>query len=412
MRPPRITGVRTFLMQAGPPGVSGWTPDVRESVTAGTRNWLFVKVDTDAAGITGVGEGSGWPRVVEAAVRDLAHVVVGEDAFDTERMWQRMHVAVMGHGVSGVVAQGAIGAIDMALWDIKGKALGVPVWQLLGGRVRDRVRAYAHASTPEQAQAAVAKGYTAVKTGGVRNPVEKAHAIRAAVGDAVDLLVDLHGPPWLTTPDAAAIIKALAPLAPLFVEEPLAPEDLEGYRRLRRMVDVPLAAGERHGGLHGISALLLEGLVDVAQPDAGRAGGLTGLRKIAALAEARFATVAPHAGSLGPVAEFAALHLLAAIPNALILERMDPDWPGRGLAVTASPVLEGGHLLVPDAPGLGVDIDEGFVAAHPSERNVGLPSGGWPEGTEGATLYSQPRHPRRPMLGTGDAGGAPPRDGT
>ena len=91
---------------------------------------------------------------------------------------------------------------------------------------------------------------------------------------------------------------------------------------------------------------------------------------------------------------------------------MDPDWHGRGLAVTAQPVLEGGHLLVPDAPGLGIDIDEGFVAAHPSERNVGLPSGGWPEGTEGATLYSQPRHPRRPMLGGGDAAGATPGDGT
>jgi galactonate dehydratase len=269
------------------------------------------------------------------------------------------------------------------------------------------VRAYAHASTPEQARAAVARGYTAVKTGGVRDPVEKAHAIRDAVGDAVDLLVDLHGPPWLTVPDAAAIAKALAPLAPLFVEEPLAPEDLEGYRRLRRMVDVPLAAGERHGGLHGVAPLLLEGLVDVAQPDAGRAGGLTGLRKIAALAEARFATVAPHAGSLGPVAEFAALHLLAAIPNALILERMDPDWPGRSRAVTVQPVLEGGELLVPDAPGLGVDIDEEFVAAHPSTRNVGLPAGGWPNGTDGATLYSQPRHPRRPMLGKGDAGRSP-----
>jgi galactonate dehydratase len=386
-------------MQAGPPGVSGWTPDVRESVTAGTRNWLFVKVDTDAAGITGVGEGSGWPRVVEAAVRDLAPVVVGEDAFDTERLWQRMHVAVMGHGVSGVV----------------GRVPSAPsTWR--SGTSRERRSACrsgscwaggcgtACAPTPTPARPSRRgppwrRGYTAVKTGGVRDPVEKAHAIRDTVGDAVDLLVDLHGPPWLTVPDAAAITKALAPLAPLFVEEPLAPEDLEGYRRLRRMVDVPLAAGERHGGLHGISALLLEGLVDVAQPDAGRAGGLTGLRKIAALAEARFATVAPHAGSLGPVAEFAALHLLAAIPNALILERMDPDWPGRARAVTAQPALEGGHLLVPDAPGLGVDIDEEFVAAHPSTRNVGLASGGWPAGTEGATLYSQPRHPRRPMLG-------------
>ncbi|WP_270938191.1 mandelate racemase/muconate lactonizing enzyme family protein [Falsiroseomonas oryzae] len=390
---PRITAIRTHLMQAGPLGVSGWTADVKNSITTGTRNWLFVTVETDA-GIAGLGEGSGWPRVVEAAVRDLSHVLVGEDAFAIERLWQRMHVAIMGHGMSGVVGQGAIGAIDMALWDIKARALGVPAWQMLGGKVRDRVRAYAHAATPDQARAAVARGYTAIKTGGVANPVEKAAAIRDAVGEEVDLMVDLHGPPWLTAPDAIAICRALEPLHPLFVEEPLAPEDLAGYRRLRDATDVPLAAGERHGGLHGLAPLLLEGLVDVVQPDTGRAGGLTGLRKIAALAEARFATVAPHAGSLGPVAEFAALHLLAAIPNALVLEKMDPDWPGRAQAVTRSPELHDGHLVVPDDPGLGVAIDEAFVAAHPSTRNVGLPRGGWPAGTEEAGLYSQPRHPR------------------
>jgi len=394
---PRITAIRTFLMQAGPLGVSGWTADVKNSIVSGTRNWLFVKVETDA-GITGLGEGSGWPRVVEAAVRDLAPIVIGQDAFATERLWQRLHVAIMGHGMSGVVGQGAIGAIDMALWDIEGKALGVPVWQLLGGQLRDRVRAYAHASTPEQARAAVARGYTALKTGGVKNPVEKATAIRDAVGDGIDVMIDLHGPPWLTAPDAIAVCKALAPLSPLFVEEPLAPEDIEGYRRLRGATDVPLAAGERHGGLFGLAPLLAEGLLDVVQPDAGRAGGITGLRKIATLAEARFATVAPHAGSLGPVAEFAAVHLLAAIPNALVLEKMDPDWDGRARTVTTGPVLADGHLRVPDAPGLGVDIDEAFVAAHPSQRNVGLPAGGWPEGTEAATLYAQPRHPRAPAL--------------
>ncbi|WP_376099051.1 mandelate racemase/muconate lactonizing enzyme family protein [Roseomonas sp. CCTCC AB2023176] len=396
---PRITGIRTFLMQAGPLGASAWG-EVKTSITTKTRNWLFVKVDTDA-GISGVGEGSGWPRVVRTAVEDMAHVVIGEDAFDIERLWQKMHVAMMGHGNSGVVGQGAIGAIDMALWDIKGKALGVPVWQLLGGRVRDRVRAYAHASTPEAARDAVARGYTAIKTGGVKNPVEKAHAIRDAVGADVDLMVDLHGPPWLQAADAIAYAKALEPLAPLFVEEPVAPEDIEGYRNFRRKVDVPLASGERHGGLWDIAPLFSEGLIDVAQPDTGRAGGITGLRKIATVAEARFCTIAPHAGSLGPVAEFASLHLLAAIPNALIQEKMDPDWPGRAQTVTAMPELRDGYLMVPDGPGLGVDIDEAFVTAHPSERNVGLPSGGWPAGTEGATLYAQPRHARQVALRTG-----------
>jgi galactonate dehydratase len=237
-----------------------------------------------------------------------------------------------------------------------------------------------------------------VKTGGVVDPVAKARAIREAVGPAVDLMVDLHGPPWLTLPDAVAVCRALAPLMPLFVEEPLPPENIEGYRQLRRAVDVPLAAGERHGGPHGVAPLLLEGLVDVVQPDTGRAAGLTGMRKIAALAEARFAMVAPHSGSLGPVAEFAAIHLLAAIPNALVLERMDPDWPGRAHTVTAQPEMRDGHVLVMDAPGIGVDIDEAFVAAHPSVRNVGLPAGGWPAGTEEATLYTQPRAARARLM--------------
>jgi galactonate dehydratase len=391
---PRITAIRTHLMQAGPLGVSGWAADVKNSITSGTRNWLFVTVETDA-GITGLGEGSGWPRVVEAAVNDLAHVLIGEDAFAIERLTQRLNVAMMGHGMSGVVGQGAIAALDTALWDIKGKALGVPVWQLLGGAMRDRIRCYTHASTPEQAKAALAKGYTAIKTGGVANPVAKARAIRDAIGPDADLMIDLHGPPWLSLPDAIAICDALAELRPLFVEEPLAPENIEGYRALRRATKVPLAGGERHGGFHGCAPLLLESLVDVIQPDSGRAGGLTGLRKVAILAEARFATVAPHSGSLGPVAEFAAIHLLAAIPNALVLERMDPDWPGRAETIRGGhPELHDGHVVLPTAPGLGVEIDEAFVAGNPSIRNVGLPSGGWPAGTEGATLYTQPRTPR------------------
>jgi galactonate dehydratase len=391
---PRITAIRTHLMQAGPLGVSGWAADVKNSITSGTRNWLFVTIETDA-GITGLGEGSGWPRVVETAVRDLAAVLIGENAFDIERITQRLNVAMMGHGMSGVVGQGAIAALDTALWDIKGKALGVPVWQLLGGATRDRIRCYTHASTPEQAKAALAKGYTAIKTGGVADPVAKARAIRDAIGPDADLMIDLHGPPWLSLPDAIVICDALAELRPLFVEEPLAPENIEGYRALRRATKAPLAAGERHGALHGCAPLLFENLVDVVQPDSGRAGGLTGLRKIAALAEARFATVAPHSGSLGPVAEFAAIHLLAAIPNALILERMDPDWPGRATTIRdGGPLFADGTVLLPTAPGLGVSIDEAFVAANPSLRNVGLPSGGWPAGTEGATLYAQPRAPR------------------
>lgn len=164
------------------------------------------------------------------------------------------------------------------------------------------------------------------------------------------------------------------------------------------MTSVPLAAGERHAGLFGLAPTLAAGLLDVVQPDAGRCSGITGLRKIAVVAEAHFATVAPHAGSLGPVAEMAALHVLAAIPNALVLEKMDPDWDGRRLTMAPASDVRGGFAMVPSGPGLGVEIDEVFVGRHPHQSNAGLASGQWPPGTSGATLYHQPRHPRAYLL--------------
>jgi galactonate dehydratase len=392
---PRITGIRTLLMQAGALKVTGWGDPQRS--TTRSRNWLFVQVETDA-GITGLGEGSGWPRVVEAAVRDLAPLLVGEPAFDIERLHQKLQVAMMGHGVTGTVGAGAIAALDTALWDIKGKALGVPVWQLLGGRLRERVRIYTHASTPAAAQAAVAAGITGIKTGGVADTLAKARAIRDAVGPAIDLMIDAHGPPWLTTADAAALCDGLAELSPLFVEEPVAPENLEGYRRLRAAARVPLAGGERLGSLWAFRPYLAEGLFDVVQPDMGRVG-ITVMRKLAALAEAGFATLAPHAGSLGPVAEVAALHVMAAVPNALIFERMEPDWEGRAHTIRPQPILEQGYLRVPDAPGLGVEIDADFVAAHPSVGNVAVAVGGYAPGTEAEHVYFQPRAGRAAWRG-------------
>jgi galactonate dehydratase len=180
----------------------------------------------------------------------------------------------------------------------------------------------------------------------------------------------------------------------LMLEEPVAPEDRAGWRRVRRKLDVPLGAGERLANLWGHAALLADGLVDVLQPDPGRAGGLTQLKKIAAAAESAFVSIAPHAGSLGPVAEYAAVHLMAAIPNALILERMEPDWEGRARTAFPPLPLEQGCLRVPDRPGLGVDIDEEFIATQPSLRNVAIPAGGWQPGTDLESLYVQPRRGR------------------
>ena len=396
----KITGIRTFLMQAGAPEPKHWASDTtwsqpaRSTASGDFRNWLFVKIDTDE-GITGVGECSGWPRVIETAVQDLRTILVGEDPTHIERLWQKMLAAIMGHGMLGTVGGGAMTGIDMALWDIKGKALDTPVWNLLGGKVRDRVRIYGHANTPEVALSLQRRGFTALKCGGVSDPVRKVASIRDAVGSDMDIMIDLHGPPWLTPADAARLARALEPYELAWIEDPIAPENLEGYRRIRDAAQVPLASGERMATIFGERELIERELVDVIQPDTGRAGGITQMKKIAAMAEAHHIMLAPHSGSLGPVAEYAALHLMAAIPNALMLERIEDDWEGRAKTVIPHPIQKDGFLSVPDAPGLGVDIDEEFVARHPSRGNVAMPvlqdSNSYAEGTRDEHAYVQTR---------------------
>jgi L-alanine-DL-glutamate epimerase-like enolase superfamily enzyme len=395
----KIERIQTFLMQAGAPEDRAWASD-KAGVQNSSRNWLFVKVVTDE-GVYGVGECSGWPRVIEAAVRDLAEVLVGEDPQHIEKLWQKMMVAQMAHGVTGVVGAGAMAGIDMALWDIKGKVLGAPVWSLLGGQVRDRIRIYSHASSPEVAVELKSRGIMAVKTGGVRDPLAKVAAIREAVGNDVDLMVDLHGPPWLPPKDAIALGRALEPYHLLFMEDPVAPENIEGMARVADAVAIPIAAGERLATIWGWRALIEREIVDVIQPDTGRAGGISQMKKLAGMAEAHHIMMAPHSGSLGPVAEFAALHLLAAIPNTLMLERIESDWAGRNEVISAPPVLENGHLIVPTVPGLGVDIDEAAVARYPSQRNVSIAAGGYEPGTEGEHVYVQMRLHRASYLSTG-----------
>ena len=385
-------------MRAGSPRETAWSAD---GLSMGaTRHWLFARVTVDS-GEHGVGEGSGWPKVVETAVKDLAPLLVGEDPRDIERLWGKMHLATMSHGMAGTVAGGAIGALEMALWDLKSKTLGVPLWDLLGGKTRARVPAYAHASSPESARAFRATGYRAFKAGNVKGVVEKVARLRDELGGDVDLMVDLHGPPWLTVPDAIKMGKALEPFNLAFMEEPLPPENIDGYARVRDAVRVPLAAGERHAGnLWSAAPLLKRGLVDVIQPDPGRCGGISQLRKIAALAESCFALVAPHSGTLGPVAEFAALHLMATIPNAMVMERFAEDCPARAEVVTASPELRDGALVVPDAPGLGVDIVPEEIAKHPPGRNAAPPSqASYAPGTESEYVYYQPRWGRAAAFG-------------
>ena len=392
----KITDIKTFLMMAG-------SPASKESTSWSKRNWCFVKVYTDE-GITGLGEGSGWPKVVETAINDLKPIVIGEDPMNIERIWQKMLVSTMGAGMTGTPGSGSMNAIDMALWDIKGKALNTPVWNLLGGKVRDRIRAYGHAKTPERALELKERGLTAVKTGGVHRTVEKVDAIRKAVGDEMDIMVDAHGPPWFTTKDAIIIGKALEPYKLLFYEDPVPPDNIEALQRVQDNVDIPIAAGERHSHIWGVRQLIEREIVDVVQPDTGRIGGISQMMKIAAMAEAHYITVAPHSGSLGPVAEYAAIHVLAAIPNALILERVHDDVPVRYEVTLPHIETINGHIEVPNRPGLGVDIDEDVVLAHPSKGNTSRPGsegdGDYESGTFDEHVYVQSRYRRQKTMGT------------
>ncbi|MXU64882.1 mandelate racemase/muconate lactonizing enzyme family protein [Oceanomicrobium pacificus] len=365
----KITSVDTYLMQVGPrpdsSGVLGADAGFR-----GSRNWLFVEITTDE-GLTGVGECSGWPRVVQTAVQDLAHVLIGQDPAHVDRIWNQLYRAMLGHGLTGTVGAGALTGIEMALWDIKGKALGAPVWQLLGGAIRDRIPVYGHASDETRAKALIDLGYKTIKTPftGIVD-LDRVGMLRDVIGPDIDLAVDAHGPSWMTAQDAILVGRELEQLDLLFFEDPVPPENLDMLARVRDAVSVPLAAGERVGTIYGLRPYIERDLVDVIQPDTGRAGGITQMRKIAAMAEPHGIMLAPHSGSLGPVAEFAALHVMATVPNILQLERMEFDWPGRYEVVTPVLQVEDGCLPIPTAPGLGVELIKEEIAKYPSSRNI------------------------------------------
>ncbi|MCD6504343.1 mandelate racemase/muconate lactonizing enzyme family protein [Candidatus Bathyarchaeota archaeon] len=351
-----VTDVKTFLVDAS----RKWRG----------RNWLFVKVYTDE-GVEGLGEASGWPSVVEKAIRDLKHVVIGENPFNIERIWQRMLLAFMGHGLTGVVGAGAMTGIEIALWDIVGKALKTPLYNLLGGKCREKVKVYGHAHSVKEALNLVDRGYKALKMG--LRSADKVGDIREAVGEEVDLCIDLHGPPWLTLSDAINLGKRLEKYNLLFIEDPVPPENLDGLAKVKSELEAPIAAGERWATVYGFRDLIEREVVDIIQPDMGRVGGITQLKKICGMAEAHFISVAPHDGSNGPVAEAAALHVCTSIPNFLILEHLADDLPLRQEVVTPIEVKDG-YMKAPSKPGLGVELDEEVaVKNRPREPNISMP---------------------------------------
>ena len=363
------------------------------------RNWVFVKVVTDQDGLFGWGEATlEWhTRAVVGAVQDVAELVVGEDPTRVEHLWQMMYRQHFWHG-HGIVRATAIAGIDLALWDILGKVCGVPCAKLWGGPVRDHVRTYCHLGGgrmedfyetatedarrfADLAREAVAAGFTAFKCMAVPptmpieglKPVRTAEAcvaaMREAVGDGIDLMVDCHARP--SPAMGLQFAKALEPYGLYFLEEPCWPESVDGLAAINRAVSTPIATGERVTNLAAFRDLFAARACEVCQVDITHCGGLSEARRIAALAEAHRVALAPH-NPQGPVSTAASLEFGFSQPSYVICETVHADVPWRQDVVREGFTVEPkGRLVRPNTrPGLGIEIDEAAVRKHPFEQEV------------------------------------------
>ena len=366
-------------------------------VNAQMRNWVFVKVETDQPGLRGWGEASlEWKtRAVVGAVEDFAPMILGEDPGRIEHLYQKMYRQSFFR--MGVIGMSAISGIEQALWDIRGKALGVPVYQLLGGAVRDKVRMYTHlgggdmkavyetqySADPQvfvdRALDVRSRGYNAVKVlitppteslnpiGAYRYAETMMAALREALGEDMDIMVDCHGRHF--PGNAIEFCRVLAPFRPYFVEEPVPPENVDALVEVRKASPVPIATGERLVTRFQFREIFEKRACHIIQPDLCHCGGLWEAKKIAAMAETYFMGVAPH-NPLGPVANAAALHFALSTPNFLIQEDMLSDVPWRWDVVKSSLKMENGYWLMTGDPGLGIEVDEVAAKKHPFQQEV------------------------------------------
>ncbi|AZO27745.1 galactonate dehydratase [Mesorhizobium sp. M1B.F.Ca.ET.045.04.1.1] len=364
-------------------------------VNADMRNWVFVRIETDQPGLYGWGEATlEWKtQAVVGAVNDLAPLLVGRDPRDIEQAVRILKKHSFWR--LGVIGMSAVSGIELALWDIFGKWLDQPVWRLLGGKVRDRVKVYTHLGLGDmravyetldaeplvqRASEVVARGYRALKA--VFIPYSHYHAplvevdkvgrlmeaLRKAVGPEVEIMVDFHGRP-ASAATALAYIDALAPHRPMFIEEPLPPGETGALAQLAAKSRVPIATGERLVDRPEFDDLFRARAVDIVQPDICHCGGLLEAKKIAAMAEAVSVGVAPH-NPLGPIAGAAALHFAVSTPNHLIQEEMVGAVPWYFEVVKGPIRMADGCWQVPDAPGLGVEVDEAVADRHPYRPEV------------------------------------------
>jgi galactonate dehydratase len=340
--------------------------------------WLFLKITTDD-GTYGWGEPivEGKAATVKACVEEMSEFLIGKDAGHIEDLFQTLYRGGFYRG--GPILTSAISGIEQALWDIRGKRFGVPVFELLGGPVRDKMRVYAWiggddpADVARHAKERVSEGYTAMKmnAGGalewidspdkVADAAARLAAARDAVGPRIGIGIDFHG--RVHKGMAKALIKALEPYSPMFIEEPVLSENIEAFAELGRLTTVPIATGERLYTRWGFKELLARGGVDILQPDLSHAGGIWECRKIAAMAEAYDVAIAPHC-PLGPIALASSLQLDFCTPNAFIQEQSLGIHYNQGsdlLDYLTNPGIfqyHDGYVERPTAPGLGIEINE------------------------------------------------------
>ena len=378
--------------------------NIKTFIVDGQRmNWVIVKIETDA-GVHGVGDATVERRelAVVGVIESLKQYLIGKDPFAVEH-----HITTMNtqsYWRTGVINRSALSGVEAALLDIKGKALGVPVYELLGGKTRDRIPAYANNWAPRQKipgaetlDKAVRKplelGFKAVKWDpfGVawqqmhrteRNKTLKEVAdVRRIAGADVDILIEGHG--RLDVPTSVMFGHALAEFDPLFFEEPIPPENIDALADIRSRVPIPIATGERYVERGRFMELAERHAADWWQPDVCHVGGLFELKAIAGIAQAAFLPVAPH-NPMGPVGNAMTLQLAAVLPNFAYLETMMVDVPWRAEVVHEDVRLIDGQMTIPDAPGLGIEFDEEAALRHPFHfREPGhfREREPWPEGT-------------------------------
>jgi 2-dehydro-3-deoxyphosphogalactonate aldolase len=378
----KISDAKTFVVANPPPSFGG-------------RYWVFIKLVTDS-GIVGYGEVYSLPFhpiVVAKMVEDVcARHVIGADPFRIEQLWRVIFSAGYSQR-SGTALMGVLSSIEMACWDIVGKEVDRPIYDLLGGRVRERIRSYTYLYPSEEdirdvymdpdlaaerAAEYVTRGFTAVKFDPVGpytayDPRQLSRAvlsrsetfvrkIREAVGDRADILLGTHG--QMTAAAAIRLARVLEPYDPLWFEEPVPAENEDEMAKVARAISIPVATGERLTSKYEFQRILSRGAAAILQMNLGRVGGILEAKKIAGMAEANYLQIAPHL-YCGPIVGAAAIQLGACSPNLLIQEGI-LDWGGFHSEILRQPVeWEEGYILLPTAPGLGVELDEAVAEAHP-----------------------------------------------